>query len=135
VLGTLFSTPRPEPSHLLPAAGSALVIALALPVFVISGWRLGGWGLAAVLWVGVHALDLLVARARTRADTLAASGVQVFALFFKSIGLLVVLFAALAANRGLAVAAVITYALAFTFELGLSLVFYFGAPQQRTGQR
>jgi hypothetical protein len=135
VLGTLFSTPRPEPSHLLPAVGSALVIALALPVFVVSGWSLGGWGLAAVLWVGVHALDLLVARARARADTLAASGVQVFALFFKSIGLLVVLFAALAANRGLAVAAVITYALAFTFELGLSLVFYFGAPQQRTGQR
>jgi hypothetical protein len=135
VLGTLFSTPRPEPSHLLPAVGSALVIALALPVFVVSGWSLGGWGLAAVLWVGVHALDLLVARARTRADTLAASGVQVFALFFKSIGLLVVLFAALAANRGLAVAAVITYALAFTFELGLSLVFYFGAPQQRTGHR
>jgi len=135
VLGTLFSTPRPEPSHLLPAVGSALVIALALPVFVVSGWRLGGWGLAAVLWVGVHALDLLVARARTRADTLAASGVQVFALFFKSIGLLVVLFAALAANRELAVAAVITYALAFTFELGLSLVFYFGVAQQRTGQR
>jgi len=135
VLGTLFSTPRPEPSHLLPAVGSALVIALALPVFVVSGWRLGGWGLAAVLWVGVHALDLLVARARTRADTLAASGVQVFALFFKSIGLLVVLFAALAASRELAVAAALTYALAYTFELGLSLVFYFGVAQQRTGQR
>jgi hypothetical protein len=135
VLGTLFSTPRPEPSHLLPAVGSALVIALALPVFVVSGWRLGGWGLAAVLWVGVHALDLLVARARSRTDTLAASGVQVFALFFKSIGLLAVLFAALAASRELAVAAALTYALAYTFELGLSLVFYFGVAQQRTGQR
>jgi hypothetical protein len=135
VLGTLFSTPRPEPSHLLPAVGSALVIALALPVFVVSGWRLAGWGLAAVLWVGVHALDLLVARARSRTDTLAASGVQVFALFFKSIGLLVVLFAALAASRELAVAAALTYALAYTFELGLSLVFYFGVAQQRTGQR
>jgi hypothetical protein len=135
VLGTLFSTPRPEPSHLLPAAGSALVIALALPVFVVSGFGLGGWGLAAALWLGVHALDLFLARARTRAATLAASGVQVFAIFFKSIGLLVVLFAALAADRGLAVAAAITYALAYTFELGLSLVFYFGAAQQRTGPR
>ena len=132
--GTLFSTPRPEPSHLLPAVGSALVLALALPVFVVSGWSLGGWGLAAVLWLGVHALDLFL-RARTRADRLAASGVQVFALFFKSIGLLVVLFAALAADRGLAVAAALTYALAYTFELGLSLAFYFGAAQQRTGQR
>jgi len=135
VLGTLFSTPRPEPSHLLPAAGSALVIALALPVFLVSGWSLAGWGLAAVLWLGVHALDLLLARARGRTDTLAASGVQVFALLFKSIGLLVVLFAALAADRGLAVAAALTYGLAYTFELGLSLVFYFGAAQHRVGQR
>ena len=47
----------------------------------------------------------------------------------------VILFAALAADRGLAVAAAITYALAYTFELGLSLVFYFGAAQQRTGPR
>ena len=135
MLGTLFSTPRPEPSHLLPAAGSALVIALALPVFLVSGWSLAGWGLAAVLWLGVHALDLLLARVRGRTDTLAASGVQVFALLFKSIGLLVVLFAALAADRGLAVAAALTYGLAYTFELGLSLAFYFGAAQHRVGQR
>ena len=70
-----------------------------------------------------------------RAATLAASGVQVFAIFFKSIGLLVVLFAALAADRGLAVAAAITYALAYTFELGLSLVFYFGAERHRGAAR
>ena len=130
MLGTLFSTPRAEPSHLLPALGSALVIALALPLFLISGWSIGGWALAAALWVAVHALDLLLARARTRTGTLAASGVQAFALFFKSIGLLVVLFAALAASRELALAAALTYALAYTFELGLSLVFYFGATQR-----
>src|SRR5205823_12896352 len=65
--GTLFSTPRPEPSHLLPAAGSALVIALALPVFVLTGFGVTGWGLAAVIWVAVHALDLLLARARAKA--------------------------------------------------------------------
>jgi len=127
MLGTLFSTPRPEPSHLLPTLGSALVLALALPVFLISGFSLAGWGLAAAIWVGVHALDLLLMRARSRTSTLATTGVQAFALFFKSIGLLAVLFAALATDRGLALAAVVTYALAYTFELGLSLVFYFGA--------
>jgi len=127
MLGTLFSTPRPEPSHLLPAAGGALVLAIALPIVVISGWSIAGWGLAAALWLGVHALDIVLLRARTRGGPLAASGVQVFALFFKSIGLLVVLFAAVAANRHLALAAALTYALAYTFELGLSLVFYFGA--------
>ena len=127
MLGTLFSTPRPEPSHLLPAAGSALVLALALPLFVISDWPLAGWGLAVALWVGVHVLDQLLARARERTGSLAASGVQAFALFFKSIALLAVLLAAVAADRGVGLGAAVTYALAFTFELGLSLVLYFGS--------
>jgi hypothetical protein len=128
VLGHLFSTPRAEPNHLLPAVGSALVLAFALPVFAVSGWPLTGWGLAAVLWAGVHVLDRLLARVRSATDSLAASGVQAFALFFKSIGLLAVLFAAVAADRTVGLAAAVTYALAYTFELGLSLVFYFGTP-------
>ncbi len=127
MLGTLFSTPRPEPNHLLPAAGSALVLALALPLFVISDWPLAGWGLAVALWMGVHLLDQLLARARERTGSLAASGVQAFALFFKSIALLVVLLAAVAADRGVGLGAAVMYALAFTFELGLSLVLYFGS--------
>ena len=130
MLSSLFSTPRAEPNHLFPALGSALVLALALPVFVISGWPLAGWGLAAVLWAGVHALDQLLARARLATGSLAASGVQAFALFFKSIGLLVVLFAAVAADRNIGLAAAVTYALGYTFELGLSLVFYFGTARQ-----
>jgi hypothetical protein len=135
VIGMLFSTPRDEPNHLLPAVGSALVLALALPVFVLSDWPLSGWALAAVLWVGTHALDQVLARARRNTGSLAASGVQAFALFFKSIGMLVVLFAALAADRSVGLAAAVTYALAYTFELGLSLVFYFGSEQQRGGAR
>jgi hypothetical protein len=54
--------------------------------------------------------------------------VQVFALFFKSIGLLVVLVATAASNPHLAIAAAVTYALAYTAELGLALVSYFGSP-------
>jgi hypothetical protein len=123
----LFSTPRPEPGHLLPALGGAAIILLALPVFLLAGWSLAGWGLAAVLWVAVHAIDLLLRRTKGQTGNLAASGVQAFGLFFKSIGLLVILIAALAADQRLAVAAALTYALAYTFELGLSLVTYFGA--------
>ncbi len=44
-----------------------------------------------------------------------------------SLGLLVVLLAAAVANPHLAIAAALTYALAYTAELGLSLVVYFGA--------
>jgi hypothetical protein len=129
VPSALFSTPRPEPNHLLPLVGGTLLIALALPVFLVAGWPVAGWGLAAVLWVAVHAIDVFLGRARKQTGNLAASGVQAFGLFFKSIGLLAVLFAALATDPHLAVAAVLTYALAYTFELGLSLVFYFGAAQ------
>ena len=118
--------PRPEPGHALPAAGGALVLALALPVFLLADWNLAGWGLAAVLWVAVHGLDLVLTRARTRASNLAASGVQAFGIFFKSIGLLVVLVAAVASSPSLALATGLTYALAYTLELGLSLLSYYG---------
>ena len=123
----LFNTPRPEPSHFLPALGSGLVVLLALPVFLVAGWPVGGWALAAVIWVAVHAVDGLLRRARGDAANVAASGVQAFGLFFKAVGLLVVLVAAAVASPHLAVAAAVTYALAYTFELGLSLATYFGA--------
>ena len=38
----LFSTPRPEPGHLVPALGSAAIVLLALPVFLVAGWPLAG---------------------------------------------------------------------------------------------
>jgi hypothetical protein len=122
----IFDNPRPEPGHLLPALGSGLVLVLALPVFLVAGLPVGGWALAAVIWIAVHLIDALLLRTRRDTATLAA-GVQAFGLFFKLVGLLVVLVAALAASPRIAVAAAVTYALAYTFELGLSLVGYFGA--------
>ena len=127
MLGTLFSTSRSEPGHLLPAVGGTLVLALALPIVALLGWSIAGWGLAVALWLGLHALDYVLARARTKTGP-ASSGMQAFGLFFKLIALLVVLFAALAADKDVALAAALTYGLAYTFELGLSLVAYFGAP-------
>jgi hypothetical protein len=129
MLGTLFSTPRSEPDHLLPAAGGTIVLGLLLPVIALLGWSIAGWGLAALLWLGLHGLDLLVVRARSKpGGGAASSGIQAFALFFKLIALLVVLFAALAADRNVALTAGLTYGLAYTFELGLSLASYFGPP-------
>jgi hypothetical protein len=127
VRAALFSTPRPVPGRLLPALGAALVIGLSLPVFLLAGWRISGWALGAVLWLATTALDVLLTRVRNRTGSLAASGVQAFGLFFKAIGLLVVLLAAAITDPKLAVAAVLVYALAYTFELGLSLVTYFGS--------
>jgi hypothetical protein len=128
MLATLFSTRRAEPDHLLPAAGGTVVLALLLPVVALVGWSIAGWALAAVLWLGLHGLDLLVVRARSKPGGAASSGLQAFTLFFKLIALLIVLFAALAADRNLALTTALTYGLAYTFELGLSLASYFGTP-------
>jgi hypothetical protein len=122
----ILGTPRPVPGKLVPALGGALVLLLALPVFLLADWRISGWALGAVLWVAMQALNVLVARLRQGSGNLAAAGVQGFALFFKAIGLLVVLIAVAVTDPHLAVAAALTYALAYTFELGLSLLTYFG---------
>src|SRR5436309_3516108 len=87
----IFATPRPAPGRLWPAAGGGLVLLLALAVFLLAGWRLSGWALGAVLWVGMEALNLLLARLRQSTGNLAAAGVHAFGLFFKAVGLLVVL--------------------------------------------
>lgn len=122
---SLLATPRPEPGHLLPALAGSLVILLALPLFLIAGWNLSAWALAAVLWLGIHGLDVVLRRARKDTGNLAASGMQAFGMLFKMLGLLVVLFAVASSSPRLALAAALVYALAYTLELGLSLVAYF----------
>src|ERR671932_161178 len=71
--GGLFATPRPEPGRLLPLAGGALVVALALVVFLLAGWSIAGWALGAVLWGAVKGIDFLLAHLRARTGSLAAS--------------------------------------------------------------
>jgi len=111
-------TPRPEPGHLLPALAGGIVLLVALPIFLVAGWPIGGWALATVLFVAVHALDLIVARL--------GNGAKVFGVLFKALGLLVILVATAASNKDLAIAAALTYALAYTAEFGLSLATYYG---------
>jgi len=119
-------TPRPVPGRLVPVAASAFVIALALPIFLIAGWPIGGWAIAAVLWVAMQGLTLLLVRARGPLDSVAASGVLAFGLMFKSLVVLVVLIAVAVSDPRLALAGALTYALAYTLEFGLSLASYFG---------
>jgi hypothetical protein len=122
----IFTTPRPVPGRLLSVVGGGLVLLVALPVFLIADWRLAGWALGAVLWVAIQGVNFLLARLKERAGNLAAAGVQGFGLFFKTLGLLVVLIAVAVSDARLAVAAALVYAVAYTFELGLSLLSYFG---------
>jgi hypothetical protein len=122
----IFATPRPTPGRLLPALGAAFVLALALPVFLLAGWSLSGWALGAVLWLGLEGIELLLTRLRGAASNLAASAVLAFGLTFKAVVVLAVLFATAVSHPHLALAAALVYLLAYTFQLGLALVAYFG---------
>jgi hypothetical protein len=121
-----FSTPRPLPNRLLPMLAGGLVLAVALPVFFVADWPLAGWVLGALLWTAAQGLGLLLARLRTGADNLAASGVVGIGMTFRAVAVGVVLIAVAATDGTLALAAGLLYALAYTLELALSLVTYFG---------
>jgi hypothetical protein len=121
----VFSTPRPVPGRRIPALAGAAVVVLALPVFLVGGFPLAGWALAAVLWAAGEALGLWLARIPTGADRLGASGMVGVATAFRGIGVMVVLLAVTVANRGVGVSAVAVYALAYSLTLGISLLEYF----------
>ncbi|HEX9380476.1 MAG TPA: hypothetical protein VF891_03175 [Gaiellaceae bacterium] len=125
----IFATPRPVPGRLVPALGGGLVLLLALPIFLLGGWDVAGWGLGAVLWLGLEAIEFVLTRLRGRTGNVAASAVLAFGLSFKAVAVLAVLIAAAATRPHLAAAAAIVYVLAYTFQLGLSLFSYFGAPR------
>jgi hypothetical protein len=120
-------TPRPLPGRLVPVTAGLLVLALALPIFAIVGWDLRAWALATVLWIGNQALGALLRRFRTGAGNLAASGVVAFGMMFRAIVIGIVLFAVATGDGTLALTAALLYALAYTAELGFSLLSYFGA--------
>ena len=118
--------PYPERQRLLGPAAGALMIALALPLFLVAGWPLTGWAVAAVLWVGVQALGLLLARVKPSPDNVAASGALAFGMMFRLLVVLAVLLALAASDRDAGLAAALTYGAAYTGELAISLLGYYG---------
>ena len=123
----LITTPRPVPGRLAPMlAGSGLIL-LALPVFAIAGWPLRGWALAAVLWIAAQALAFLLTRLPLDAGNLAASGVRGIGMSFRAFVVGIPLVAVTAADSSIGLAAALLYALAYTLELAVSLITFFGA--------
>ena len=127
----MFETPRPVPGRLLPAIAGAGLLGLALPVFVAAKLPLDAWLLAAVLWLAGQALALLLARLGPAADKLAASGVVGIGMTLRSVAVGVVLIAVAATDARLGLSAAILYALAYTLELTVSLLAYFGQEATR----
>jgi hypothetical protein len=129
VKSELLGTPRPVPGRLLPAVGAAVVIGLALPVFLVAGWPLKGWALGAILWAGLTALSLVIARVRARTAGVVSSSLQGIELLVKALAVLAVVLAAAHSDGSVAIAAILVYALAYTLELTLSVATYFGSGQ------
>jgi hypothetical protein len=123
-----WTQPRRPPDTVIPAVAGTLVVALALPVFVLDGWRIRGWALGALLWIASQAFGFLLHRLHTRTGNLAAAGVAAFGMMFRAIAVMVVVFAAAVSDPRLGIAAASVYALGYTAELGLSLVSYYTGP-------
>ena len=121
----ILSTPRPVPGRRAPMLAGAGVVVLALPVFLVAGFPLGGWALAAVLWAAGEALGLWLGRLPTGADHLGTSGFVALAHSVRGIGVIVVLAAVTVADRDVGIAALAVYALAYSLSLGVSLLEYF----------
>jgi hypothetical protein len=127
MLERVLSTPRPVPPKLVPALGATLVLALALPIFLVAGWNVSGWALGTLLWVAVRAIGLLLDRVKGAGENTAASGLVAFGMMFKALAVLIVLVAVASSHPHTAVAAAVVFGLAYTVELALSLYSYFGA--------
>jgi hypothetical protein len=121
--------PRHAPPTLLPAAAGAIVIAVALPIFLLAGWRVSGWAIGAVLWLGSEALGLVLARLQSRTGNLAAAGVVAFGMLFRGIAVMVVVFAVAVSDKWLGLAAALTYAAGYSATFGLQLLTYFAGPK------
>jgi hypothetical protein len=124
-----WTEPRQAPPALLPAAAGGIVLAVALPIFLLAGWRISGWAIGAVLWLGSEALGLVLTRLQSRTGNLAAAGVVAFGMLFRGIAVMVVVFAVAVSDKWLGLAAALTYAAGYSATFGLQLVTYFTGPK------
>ncbi len=120
------TAPRPLPNRTLPMLAAGLVVMAAAPVFVAAGWPLRGWVLAAALWLATAGFALVLRRLQPPKSSPVQSGLVGFAMMARTVAALVVLGVLAVTSPGLAVPALLVYALAYTCELVLSLVSYFG---------
>jgi hypothetical protein len=126
VSARVFETPRPVPGRLVPALAGSAVVVLALPVFVAAGWPLRGWLLAATLWLAGQLFALLLTRLPLGTGNLAAAGMRGIGTSFRAMLVGIPLVVATVADEGVGLAAALVFTVAFTVELAVSLVTYFG---------
>jgi hypothetical protein len=125
---TALMRPRAVPGRFVPFIAGGALLVVALPVFLVAGWSLKAWLLAAVLWAASEGLGLLLARLRVGMDNVGSSGVVAFGMMFRAIAVMVVLIAVAVSHPRLGLTAALLYALAYSLQLGVSLVTFFTGP-------
>ena len=127
-----WTEPRTAPPTLLPTLAGGIVLLIALPIFLIAGWRVSGWAIGAVLWFGSEAFGAVLTRLNSRTGNLAAAGVVAFGMLFRAIVVMAVVFAVAVSDKWLGLAAALTYAAGYSATLGLQLVAYYTGPKAGT---
>ena len=122
--------PRSVPGRFVPFAAGGALLVVALPVFLVAGWSLKAWLLAAVLWAASEGLGLLLARLRVGVDNVGSSGVVAFGMMFRAIAVMVVLIAVAVSHPHVGLTAALLYAAAYSLQLGVSLVTFFVGPER-----
>ena len=130
-MSTSLLSPRPMPERRLPVLAGAAIVAFALPIFFLTGWRLEGWALGAVLWAASQALGVLFARVGINEPTLRGSGLVAFGMMGRGILVALAAIAVAVGDPRLAAAGALVYALAYTTELALGLTLYFAGEPKR----
>ncbi len=124
-----WTEPRVVPPALLPAVAGAFVVLMALPVFLVAGWRVEGWLLGAILWAGSEAFGAILTRLQAKTGNLAAAGVVAFGMLFRAIAVMAVVFAVAVSDKWLGLAAALVYAAGYSAAFGLQLVAYYTGPK------
>jgi hypothetical protein len=121
----MFATPHAIPARRLPAIAGTAVVVIALPVFLVAGWRLLAWAIAAALWLAYQGIGAWLDRVPLKGDNLGAAGLVAFGRMTRAVALVAVLIVVAVSDAGLGLPAAVVYALAFTVEFGWSLMAYF----------
>jgi len=123
---------HPVPHGNRPIIASGIVVVAALPLFLIAGWPLAGWGIAAVLWVAAQLVGRVIRRMPLGVDNVPTSGVAAMGRMVRTITVGVVLVAVTVADQSVGLSAALVYAVAFSVEFGMSLASYFGEEAKKT---
>ena len=115
-----------------PIIASGIVVAAALPLFLIAGWPIEGWALAAVLWVAAQLIGRVIRRMPLGMDNLPSAGVAAIGRMVRTITIGVVLVVVTVSNQSVGLSAALVYAVAFSVEFGMSLASYYGGEAGRT---